>query len=228
MEVQIVDYNREYELDLTDYSQLGVTYENVTQKELFEKVLVCKLYGIEYALEPSSDQNSLPTLSYTNYTDISYNITYGNGAEDQGDVTKCIFGIINKFTATGKPSNIKSLNIEDTYMFLFAHKDIPGNDNGINTLRAHKVIVIPNSHIVDPQTIPADGYNACGLFAGEDANGVDNCILGFKKDDVQSNQWYFYLPSYSYCLEGRTQNIINLGENYSGKFKVNLPTIASI
>ncbi len=221
MEVQIVDYNKEYEMDLTGYDVLSVKYETETQKSMFERVLICKLYGIDYtinAIQPSGLE-----ITLTNYNRIEYNIWYGNGAEAQGDVTKCIFGIVSGFkaykTATSTEPKVK---VEAPYMFIFAHKTAKDDkETDVNTLRAHKIIVIPNSHSVDPPgTNVQEGFSGCGLFAGD--SGIEYCILGFKKE---SNQWYFYLPSYSYCLEGRTENIVNLGEGYQGKFKVEIPVI---
>ena len=221
MEVQIVDYNKEYEMELTGYDVLSVKYETDTQKSMFERVLICKLYGIDYTI--NAIQPTGPEITFKNYDRIEYNIWYGNGAEAQGDVTKCIFGIVSGFkaykTATSAEPEVK---VEAPYMFIFAHKTAKDDkETDVNTLRAHKIIVIPNSHNVDPPgaEVP-EGFSGCGLFAGDSGN--EYCILGFKKE---SNQWYFYLPSYSYCLEGRTENIVNLGEGYQGKFKVEIPVI---
>ena len=222
MEVQIVDYNKEYEMDLTGYDVLSVKYDTEIQKTMFEKVLICKLYGIDYTITATEDS---PVINLTNYNKVEYKIWYGNGAEAQGDVTKCIFGIVSGFkaykTATSTEAEVK---VEAPYMFIFAHKTAKDDkETDVNTLRAHKIIVIPNSHNVDPPgaTVPV-GFSGCGLFAGDSNSGDNYCILGFKKE---SNQWYFYLPSYSYCLEGRTENIVNLGENYQGKFKVEIPQV---
>lgn len=217
-EVQIVNYNKQYEINLNDHDILSVEYDSKEQKDMFEKVLICKIYGIKYTLSTTPE-----SISYDNYNRIEYNIFYGSGSEPQGDVSKCIFGIVSGFKAYKTETSTEAeVKIEAPYMFIFAHKTAKNDDEtDVNVLRIHKIIIIPNSHSVDPPgTVIPEGFSGCGLFAGD--NGIEYCILGFKKEN---SDWYFHLPSYSYCLEGRTENIINLGNDYKGKFKVAMPVL---
>lgn len=43
LEVQIVDFNKKYEMDIKDFDNVSVKYNDSTQKDLFEKVLVSNL-----------------------------------------------------------------------------------------------------------------------------------------------------------------------------------------
>lgn len=242
LEVQFVEYNKQYELELEDFDALNVKYDTVDQKHLFEQVLICKLYGLLYTLDTTG---ATPTLQITNYDKLEYRILYGSGNENKGDINKCIFGIVSDFKAYKTTDDTDAaISVEDPYMFIFAHKSESGTGENIvpqsNILRVHKIIKVPNSHVVNPvkttwskgtgangedefNTEDRTGFNACGLFAGTNSGDVSYCIVGFKNENVQGTDWHFYLPTYSYCLEGRTENILNLGENYAGKFKVSIP-----
>ena len=233
LEVQIVDYKKDYQMNLEGYNQLEVNYEDDVEKKLFENILACKIYGIDHTVNEQTRE-----IEYTYYDEIEYSITYGAGATTQGDIPKCIFGLINNFkgirSTSKKSSGSQPVNVEikDMYFFIFAHKtgDQEMNEVNQNQLRVYKVLKMDNTHIVDPMShIPtscwgnSNGYTDCGLFAGV-GNDTNDCILGFKyKDDEE--QWYFYLPTLSYCLEGRTEDMINFGENYKGYFKINLPKL---
>ena len=246
LEVQFVEYNKQYELELKEFDALNVKYDTIDQKHLFEQVLICKLYGLLYTLDTSG---TTPTLQITNYKKLIYKIDYGCGNETNGDFNKCIFGIVSGFKAYKEKedysetaaSDKPAINVADPYMFIFAHKSESGSGNDIipqsNILRVHKIIKVPNSHVVEPiqttwtkgdaqefTTNTRVGYMGCGLFAGQTANDTSYCIVGIKNDNVQSNtEWHFYLPTHSYCLEGKTENILNLGDNYAGKFKISIP-----
>lgn len=233
LEVQIVDYKKDYQMNLEGYNQLEVNYEDDVEKKLFENILACKIYGIDHTVNEQTRE-----IEYTYYDEIEYSITYGAGATTQGDIPKCIFGLINNFKgirSTSKKSSGSPVNVEikDMYFFIFAHKtgDQEMNEVNQNQLRVYKVLKMDNTHIVDPMShIPtscwgnSNGYTDCGLFAGSVSNDTNDCILGFKYDDKEE-QWYFYLPTLSYCLEGRTEDMINFGENYKGYFKINLPKL---
>ena len=249
LEVQFVEYNKQYELELKDFDALNVKYDTMDQKHLFEQVLICKLYGLLYTLDTTGE---VPILNIENYKRLEYCICYGSGNENKGDINKCIFGIVSGFKAykeiddySETPADDKpAINVADPYMFIFAHRTASGNGESAvsesNVLRVHKIIKIPNSHVVNPlkttwtkgtgsneedefNVEEVTGFNACGLFAGSTANDVNYCIVGIKNENVQGNDWRFYLPTYSYCLEGRTENILDLGENYAGKFKISIP-----
>lgn len=243
LEVQFVEYNKQYELELERFDALNVKYDTAAQKHLFEQVLICKLYGLLYTLDTSG---TTPTLQITNYEKLEYKIEYGSGNENKGDINKCIFGIVSGFKAYKTTNDTDAaVSVADPYMFIFAHKSESGSGNDVipqsNILRVHKIIKVPNSHVIEPlQTTWSKGtgtdgsdefkvkeragYMGCGLFAGTNDGDTSYCIVGIKNDNVQSNtEWHFYLPTYSYCLEGRTENILNLGEGYNGKFKISIP-----
>lgn len=246
LEVQFVEYNKQYELELEGFDALNVKYDTMDQKHLFEQVLICKLYGLLYTLETTGEgEAAVTTLQITNYDKLEYRILYGSGNENKGDINKCIFGIVSDFKAykTENEALQVAVEVEDPYMFIFAHKSESGSGENVvpqsNILRVHKIIKVPNSHVLNPLKTTwtkgtngeddvfaveqVTGFNACGLFAGTGSNDTNYCIVGFKNENVQGADWHFYLPTYSYCLEGRTENILNLGENYAGKFKVSIP-----
>ena len=225
LEVQIVDFNKKYEMDIKDFDNMSVKYDNEAQKILFERVLVCKMYGVDYKLTPSTTNTDSYDIEYTNYSRIEFKIMYGSGAQQKGVIPKGVFGLVNDFKAYVVENGQEKLKVDiaDPYMFIFAHRtaDLGGTDT--NLLRAHKVIQIPNTHFVTGEQ-SAEGFKAWGLYAGSSASDVDYCILGFNKS-AQSTQWHFYLPSNSYCLEGRTEDIIDLGSEYQGYFDIELPAI---
>ena len=158
------------------------------------------------------------------------------------DITNCYnslythsitWAICGKDLAKSYYRTSEPVEIKDMYFFIFAHKtgDQEMNEVNQNQLRVYKVLKMDNTHIVDPMThIPtscwgnSNGYTDCGLFAGSVSSDTNDCILGFKYEDKEE-QWYFYLPTLSYCLEGRTEDMINFGENYKGYFKINLPKL---
>lgn len=228
LEVQIVDFNKKYEMDIKDFDNMSVKYDNEAQKLLFEKVLVCKMYGVDYKLETETDPQTneiTTTIKYTNYSRIEFKIMFGSGAQQKGVIPKGVFGLVNDFKAYVDDNGTEKLKVDiaDPYMFIFAHRtaDLGGTD--INLLRAHKVIQIPNTHFVTGDKT-AEGFKAWGLYAGSSTTDVEYCILGFNKS-AESTQWHFYLPSNSYCLEGRTEDIIDLGSDYQGYFDIELPAI---
>ena len=225
LEVQIVDFNKKYEMDIKDFDNMSVKYDNEEQKTLFERVLVCKMYGVDYKLVPSATNPDSYEIEYTNYSRIEFKIMFGSGAQQKGVIPKGVFGLVSDFKAYVDENELEKVKVDiaDPYMFIFAHRtaDLGGTD--VNLLRAHKVIQIPNTHFVTGDKT-AEGFKAWGLYAGSSDTDTEYCILGFNKS-AQSTQWHFYLPSNSYCLEGRTEDIIDLGSEYQGYFDIELPSI---
>ena len=219
-EIQIVTYNKKYELDLKDFSNAVINFTDENPKSLFEQVLMCKIFGIKYTLTDN-------TLTMDYYSDLYYKLMYATG-NDEGDTKKCLFGIVSNFKAKGKKigsgnDTYNDLQIDGPYFFIFAHKDAITGDNPSDAkdiLRVHKIVNCPNTHFVEA----AANAKKCGLFAGPTGTDTD-CIFGFsttKPENVDID--VFYLPSFSYCLEGRTKNIITLPTDYDGFFKINEPT----
>lgn len=219
-EIQIVTYKRRYELDLKDFSNAVINFTDENPQSLFEQVLMCKIFGIKYNLTDN-------TLSMDYYSKLSYNLMYATG-NDVGDTKKCLFGIVSNFKATGAKigssnDTYDDLEIKGPYFFIFAHKDAVTGANPSDAkdiLRVHKIVNCPNTHFVDA----AANSKKCGLFAGPTGTDTD-CIFGFftaKIENVDTD--VFYLPLWSYCLEGRTKNIITLPtDDYDGFFKINEP-----
>ena len=209
VEIQKVVLNRQYTLDLKDFDDAILDFsgegDNAVEinKLNFEVALVSKIFGLEYTQSETG-------ITFKRYDTLSYKIMYaqGNGA---GVTKKCIFGIVSAVKAKIKNTTDEYFEPKKPYMFIFAHKETENAEDSQNVLRVHEIVSIPNSHFVDAEQ---DG-TACGLFAGPSAN--THCILGFNKVD---NKDYFFLPKHSFCLEGKTQEIIDLGEGYAGKFEV--------
>ena len=237
-EIQKVTYNKDYSLDLSDFDPLDLNFgadadTAAAAKTLFEKTLLCKIYGIEYTLEKDSS-NVVTNIQIPYYYKFDYKIMYAVG-DDDGDTRKCLFGIVSNFKATGNigvPSpynsnarvDITSLDIEKPYFFILAHRNATTGDNAVpakDILRVHEIVTCPNTHFVSVEE--ANSTN-CGLFGGP--IGETSCIFGFFKTKEKSadtvEKQFFYLPSNSYCLQGRTKDIIktiNEGEA-PGRFKV--------
>ena len=218
-EIQIVTYKRRYELDLKDFSNAVINFSDENPQNLFEQVLMCKIFGIKYTLTGN-------TLSMEYYSNLYYNLMYATG-NDTGDTKKCLFGIVSDFKATGKKigssnDTYNDLQIDGPYFFIFAHKDaITGTNpsDAKDILRVHKIVDCPNTHFVKA----AANAKKCGIFAGPTGTDTD-CVFGFfttKIENVDTD--VFYLPLWSYCLEGRTKNIITLPTEYDGFFKINEP-----
>ena len=209
VEIQKVVLNRQYTLDLKDFDDAILDFSGedetttASNKSNFEIALVSKIFGFEYT-------QSETAITFKRYDNVSYKIMYaqGNGA---GVTKKCIFGIVSAVKAKIKNTTDEYFEPKKPYMFIFAHKEAENAEDSQNVLRVHEIVSIPNSHFVDAEQ---DG-TACGLFAGPTAN--THCILGFNKVD---NKDYFFLPKHSFCLEGKTQEIIDLGDEYAGKFEV--------
>ena len=179
---------------------------------------------------------------YDDDVGLKYKIMYAVGNAG-GDTKKCLFGIVSNFQATGKTGatnpydssntcNITSLNIEKPYFFIFAHKDGSTGANAVpakDILRVHEIVTCPNTHFVSVYTKDINGTATvmpnCGIFGGPDKENT--CVFGFfktkeKEGDTDETQ-FFYLPTNSYCLQGRTKDIIKTldeGETLSGRFKV--------
>lgn len=224
-DVQITTYNRKYKLDLSKFNEpeLGTDTANDFAKAIVEKIFA------------TSTTNGTPTAPpYTTVT--SYKMTYGIGvrgtgesATDPSEINKCIFGVISdvelKTTGDSATANsVMKLPADAYYIFIFAHKDAIQADASIqqkaeperNILRVHKIIKIPNttlSNDVKRTGTNEDADISHGLFC----NG--KCIVGIVSA-TDNNDATFYLPSNSYCLEGRTQDIIKLSQNYGGSFKL--------
>ena len=148
--VQRVDFNKKYEMDIKDFDNMSVKYDNEEQKILFEKVLVCKMYGVDYKLVPSTTNTDSNDIEYTNYSRIEFKIMFGSGAQQKGVIPKGVFGLVNDFKAYVDENGQEKLKVDiaDPYMFIFAHRtaDLGGTD--VNLLRAHKVIQIPKSAVL--------------------------------------------------------------------------------
>lgn len=223
LEVQTVNYSREYELDLGDYNQLDLSFQSEEDRKLFEDVLICKIYGISYKLTGESTIGSIRgkhcnthtvAVAFDLYDRIEYGLMYGSGAESRGDVSKCVFGITHDFKAYKNNSVV--LSIPEPYFFVFAHRDGLDGEADRNVLRAHKIMAIPNSEFIfDPDTAKKGNY---GLVT---KHTTPSMILGFNWTETYL---YFHLPQRSYCLEGRSEDVIDMGDAYPGKFKVVLPT----
>lgn len=124
LEVQIVDFNKKYEMDIKDFDNVSVKYNDSTQKDLFEKVLVCKLYGVDYKLETETDPQTneiTTTIKYTNYSKIEFKIMYGSGAEQKGVIPKGVFGLVNDFKAYTRVDETETVKVDiaDPYIFFF-------------------------------------------------------------------------------------------------------------
>ena len=225
LQVQVTQYNKKYEMDLSTYDKLKIEFSNSVEKEIFEKILVCKMYGITYKMVESD--NVVTGIEYDFYSEVTYKIFYGYGNDTKGDVSKCLFGFVHDFVAKGKTTEtgvVPDISIPDPYLFIFAHRT--GSNDGVpdeNMLRAHKVIVSDNLKFFEGLSYESPCY---GLGVEKENGQGAQVILGFSRNKERT-YWEFYLPQYSYCLEGRSENIINLGENYQGTFKVVLPPTPS-
>ena len=144
-------------------------------KSLFEKTLLCKIFGIEYDFTKDASQN-ITGIEMTYYNSFTYKMMYATGNDD-GDTKKCLFGIISNFVATGKSSvenpygttpstvAIENLSIEGPYFFILAHRDATTGTEAKpeeNILRVHKIVQCPNTHFVAAKV----GTTTCGLFSG--------------------------------------------------------------
>lgn len=254
-EIQKVNFNREYKLDLTGFDDAALKFEASTTdpvltegeaRRYFEDILVARIFGLELALDSNNKivLNTSKRVTFVRYSNLSYSIMYapGNGSPD---TKKCIFGIVSNVIATINPTYSSVTGAPDKfqpgkrYMFVFAHKPAYPNANPAtpekNILRVHEIVDIPNTHFVSAKddtpasgTTPAVINTECGLFAGSVAptapNTEANCILGFfaanEETTSETKTQFFYLPINSYCLEGKSKDFIDLGTDYTGRFKV--------
>lgn len=244
-EIQITTYNKEYTLNLENFANASLSFGDTIDenaKALFEKTLLCKIFGIEYNFTKNSD-NKIIDIDIAYYKSLKYNMMYAIGNDD-GDTKKCLFGIVSNFKATGKTEtddpysesttkvNIKDLEIEGPYFFILAHKNATEGTNATpekDILRVHKIVQCPNTHFVAAK----EGTTTCGLFGGPVAPSSEkDCIFGFFNIKIGSDNTdtdVFYMPMNSCCLEGRSREIINLPfpaqGGYPGYFKVTKPFI---
>ena len=223
--VQITTYNRKYKLDLSNFNEPEFSTETGNTANDFAKAIVNKIF-VTTDNGPTETINTIVT---------SCKMTYGIGVRGTGEsptepseINKCIFGVISDIelkTASSGGNSIMKLPEDAYYIFIFAHKDKIDEDTSIqqkaeperNILRVHKIIKIPNTILSNDVKRTGDGEDSDishGLFC----NG--KCIVGIVSA-ANDNDATFYLPSNSYCLEGRTQDIIKLSQNYSGSFKLN-------
>lgn len=249
-EIQITTYNKDYTLDLEGFVNAKVGFGDPVKeddKELFETILLCKIFGIKYTTTVGSDKK-ITDIKMTYYKDLQYKMMYAVG-NDGGETQKCLFGIVSNFKAIGRKAddeedavndpytagsetkvNIKDLDYADPYFFILAHKNAIEGTNGTpeeNILRVHKIVKFDNTHFV----AATKDNTTCGLFIGSQppTNGENDCIFGFLNiliNDVGTN--VFYMPKNSCCLEGRSKDIIKLPEptgGYPGYFKVATPFI---
>lgn len=248
-EIQITTYNKDYTLDLKDFVNAKVGFGDPVKeddKELFETILLCKIFGIKYTTTVGSDKK-ITDIEMTYYKSLQYNMIYATGNDD-GDTKMCLFGIVSNFKAIGRKIadgedavndpytanstdkvNIKDLDYADPYFFILAHKNATEGTNGTpeeNILRVHKIVKFENTRFV----AAAAKSTTCGLFGGSKVPATEtDCIFGFFKtkiSDVDTD--VFYMPKNSCCLEGRSKDIIKLPEpqgGYPGYFKVATPFV---
>lgn len=249
-EIQITTYNKDYTLDLEDFVNAKVGFGDPVKeddKELFETILLCKIFGIKYTTTVESKK--ITDIKMTYYKSLQYKMMYAVG-NDGGETQKCLFGIVSNFKAIGRKAtdeedavndpytagsetkvNIKDLDYADPYFFILAHKNAIEGENGTpeeNILRVHKIVKFDGTHFV----AAAAGTTICGLFGGETPQGGEiDCIFGFFKTKIGSDTTdtdVFYMPKNSCCLEGRSKDIIKLPEptgGYPGYFKVATPFV---
>ena len=222
--VQITTYNRKYKLDLSKFNEPEFGTDDGNTADDFAKAIINKIF-VTTNDGPTETINTIVT---------SCKMTYGIGVRGTGesatepsDINKCVFGVISDIelsSASSGGNSIMKLPEDAFYIFIFAHKDKIEEDTSIqqkeeperNILRVHKIIKIPNTtlcHDVKRTGTDEDVDISHGLFC----NG--KCIVGIVSA-VNDNDATFYLPSNSYCLEGRTQDIIKLSQNYGGSFKL--------
>lgn len=248
-EIQKVNFNREYKLDLTGFDAAALSFVanedlglDATQaRTYFEDILVARIFGLELALDTNKKvviDTTTHRVTFVRYSSLKYNIMYapGNGSDD---TKKCIFGIVSDVIATINRGAPDKFQPDKKYMFVFAHKPAyPNADPATpekNILRVHEIVDIPNTHFVSAKndtaasgSTPASVNTECGLFAGSVAptapNTEANCILGFfavnEETTSETKTQFFYLPINSYCLEGKSKDFIDLGTDYTGRFKV--------
>lgn len=238
-EIQKVTFNREYKLVLTDFDEAALKFgegqsPDAALQKYFEDTLVAKIFG----LERDPDVNG--QVAFKRYSNLKYKIMYAAG-NDGGDTKKCIFGIVSDVDATIKPDLVgtgkpSAFIPEKKYMFVFAHKSEDSTTtpttSAQNILRVHEIVDIPNTHFVSASNAtgtPAVPNTVCGLFAGPApaaGSAEANCILGFfaaKKTGETTDTQFFYLPTKSYCLEGKSLDFLNLPDPYTGRFEVSTP-----
>lgn len=227
-EIQKVTFNREYKLDLTDFDDATLSFgndsstpeEKAAAQKYFEDVLVAKIFGLE-----RTDDGTTGSVTFKRYSSLEYKIMYAPGNEEGSDTKKCIFGIVSDVKAAATGTNL-AFEPGKKYMFIFAHKSEDTNATPAtaaqNILRIHEIVDIPNTHFVAASQDLSNGKSCtCGLFAGPVAPTAPatetNCVLGFFDDnDVQ----YFYLPTKSFCLEGKSLDFLSMPDPYTGRFKV--------
>lgn len=250
---QIVDYNKKYQINLDGFDDIQTEFKTITiksteftaqeNKELFEKALICKIYGIDYIINDKE--------LTCKFTDICYHLYYGKPKQStdkpiNNDMLNCYIGIVSDFSAKYKDSanTTQTLTISDPYLFVYAHKTADDPIDNEDILRVHKIVKIPNSKFITKMDRAENKLSTIGLVTDstnpltlvgvnftKNASGAVRRTTKkstFKSGSSSGNgngaltEGVFYLPEYSYLLEGRTQHLFNFPSTYTGCFDIQL------
>ena len=248
---QIVDYNKKYQINLDGFDDIQTEFKTITinsteftaqeNKDLFEKALICKIYGINYTINNKD--------LVCKFSDISYHLYYGKPKQStdkpiSNDMLNCYIGIVSDFSAKYQDSKntTQTLTISDPYLFVYAHKTAEDPIDNEDILRVHKIVKIPNTKFITEMNKAENKVSTIGLVT-DSTNPLTLVGVNFTKDASGAvrrttkkstfrsgsgsgsgalTEGVFYLPEYSYLLEGRTQNLFNFPTTYTGCFDIQL------
>ena len=195
---QIV-YYKDYTLKTDGLDNISITFDSEEDKNKFELALLNRIW---YKTEKK--------LEY--YSKNGYQWLYGVNKDGQLTNVNVLVGI----------TSYKNGNTLKMYLFIYSFSQI--TVRGI--LRVHQVILPAYTNYATNIT---DNIIQYGVYSYNRTGKPETPLLGFYKYATTSKTIQeFYLPKFSYFLEGKHQDVIApLVENYTGKFEIDFPTIKS-
>ena len=216
-----INYLRDYKLEEGELDNLKIEYNSAEDKESFELALLNRIWNTKQ----TELSNYTITVGQDTYT-VKYR--YGVNKDNVVGNSSKIFGITHaQRIVDNKPEVYKA------YFFVYAYSEL----NGKGILRIHEIIKTSNYYIYYYEGSSESSYSPgtwYGLYHVNIRNEVPNNfrtympLLGFKAETDSTGsvtRHLFHLPVKSFCFQGRHENIVDLGENYEGKFEILNPSI---
>lgn len=194
---QIV-YYKDYTLKTDGLDNISITFESEEDKNKFELALLNRIW---YKNETNLDY----------YSSHGYKWLYGINRDGQLTNVNVLLGITS-LEVKGQPTKM--------YLFIYSFSQV--TVRGI--LRIHQVILGSRN---DYATVITENQINYGVYSFSQSGKPETPLLGFYKTVTSSViDQRFYLPRYSFLLEGKHQDVIApLLENYTGKFEIDFPDI---
>lgn len=141
------------------------------------------------------------------YSSHGFKWLYGINKDGELTNVNVLIGLTS-LEQTGQPTRM--------YLFIYSFSQV--TVRGI--LRIHQVILPCNTNYANSINSDQIYY---GVYSYNNSGAPQTPLLGFYK---LSDEQYFYLPRYSFFLQGKHQDVISpLNDEFNGRFAIDFPSI---